>query len=123
MDVTAEELAAALAKSQITVEEPEISNSVHGGPNGWQPLWAKGAPMHPHEVAIGLLSSIGLARSLTADELAGELTHKAVTDDPELAAMAALLPALPLVSRLKHSDARRVMEWFTHRACDDLPPF
>ena len=43
--------------------------------------------------------------------------------DPELAAMAALLPALPLVSELGPDARERVMDWARHRACDGLPPF
>jgi hypothetical protein len=43
--------------------------------------------------------------------------------DPELAAMAALLPALPLVSGLGLDARKRVMDWAKHRACDGLPPF
>ena len=43
--------------------------------------------------------------------------------DDELAAMAALLPALPLVSKLSHDARARVMDWATRRACDGLAPF
>jgi hypothetical protein len=43
--------------------------------------------------------------------------------DPELAAMAALLPALPLVSELTPDARERVMEWARRRATDGLPPF
>jgi hypothetical protein len=43
--------------------------------------------------------------------------------DPELTAMAALLPALPLVSKLGHDARERVMDWARRRACDGLPPF
>jgi hypothetical protein len=43
--------------------------------------------------------------------------------DPEVAAMAALTPALPAVRRLKHDEAMRVMRWATDRATDSLPPF
>jgi hypothetical protein len=46
-----------------------------------------------------------------------------VIADPELSAMAALLPALPLVSRLDRDARERVMDWARHRACDSLPPF
>jgi hypothetical protein len=43
--------------------------------------------------------------------------------DPELAAMTALLPALPLVSKLDPDARERVMDWAKRRACDGLPPF
>jgi hypothetical protein len=37
--------------------------------------------------------------------------------------MAALLPALPLVSGLGCDARERVMDWARRRACDGLPPF
>jgi hypothetical protein len=40
-----------------------------------------------------------------------------------MTAMAALLPALPLVSKLGHDARERVMDWARRRACDGLPPF
>jgi hypothetical protein len=43
--------------------------------------------------------------------------------DPELSAMAALLPALPLVAALKRDARERVMDWARRRATDGLPPF
>jgi hypothetical protein len=43
--------------------------------------------------------------------------------DPEVAAMAALAPALPAVRRLKYQEAVRVMRWATDSATDSLPPF
>jgi hypothetical protein len=43
--------------------------------------------------------------------------------DEELAAMAALLPALPLVSKLGPDARERVMDWAHRRATDSLPPF
>jgi hypothetical protein len=43
--------------------------------------------------------------------------------DPELAAMAALLPGLPLVSKLDPDARERVMDWARRRATDGQPPF
>ena len=43
--------------------------------------------------------------------------------DPEVAAMAALAPALAAVRQLKHQEAMRVMRWATDRATGSLPPF
>jgi hypothetical protein len=43
--------------------------------------------------------------------------------DPEVAAMAALAPALAALRRLKHDEAMRVMRWATDRATGNLPPF
>jgi hypothetical protein len=43
--------------------------------------------------------------------------------DPELAAIAALLPALPLVAGLGPDARERVMDWARRRACDGQPPF
>jgi hypothetical protein len=43
--------------------------------------------------------------------------------DPELHAMAVLLPALPMVSKLGHDARERVMDWARHRACDGRAPF
>ena len=43
--------------------------------------------------------------------------------DPEVAAMAALAPALAALRRLKHDEAMRVMRWATDRATGSLPPF
>lgn len=43
--------------------------------------------------------------------------------DPELHAMAVLLPALPMVSKLGVDARERVMDWARRRACDGLPPF
>lgn len=42
--------------------------------------------------------------------------------DPEVAAMAALAPVLPLVSRLDRDARERVMRWATARATGGLPP-
>jgi len=201
MEVTRESLASALAKTRIVIEEPEVSGSVHGGPDGWQPLWAKGAPKEPGELAeavmllleigqgepaepchpdphiphqscpgvpkwieitrdelAGLLAKLRLgieqaqewpfgptaklsrpeavadviashARGLRANETAGDVVdahiccEHAVVDDAELAAMAALLAALPLVSALRPDARERVMDWARRRATDSQPPF
>jgi hypothetical protein len=56
----------------------------------------------------------GHAAALRADEARA---------DPELAAMAALLPVLPLVSRLGPDARERVMDWARRRAADRQPPF
>ena len=43
--------------------------------------------------------------------------------DPEVAAMAALAPALAALRRLRYDEAMRVMRWATDRATGNLPPF
>ena len=43
--------------------------------------------------------------------------------DPELAAMAALLPAVPLLQRLGYDARARVIEWYGHRVNDGQPDF
>lgn len=53
----------------------------------------------------------------------GQVCDSCREGDPEVAAMAALAPVLPLVSALGHDARARVMDWATRRACDGLPPF
>jgi hypothetical protein len=55
-DLKRAELAQALAKVRVTIEEPEVSNSVHGSDHGWQPLSATGAVKRPDELAGELVS-------------------------------------------------------------------
>jgi hypothetical protein len=43
--------------------------------------------------------------------------------DQELAAMAALLPAVPLLRRLSYDARVRVIEWYGHRVNDGQAPF
>jgi hypothetical protein len=57
-DVTREELARALSRTQIVIEEPKPSASFHGGPDGWVPVYATGAPRYPAELAEELLDDI-----------------------------------------------------------------
>lgn len=125
--ITREQLATALAKTRIIIEEPEVSNSVHGGPDGWQPLWAKGAPKEPGELAEAVIMLLEIGQRDVVDaHICCE--HVGIDDaeligDPELAAMAALLPGLPMVSKLGHDARERVMDWARRRATDGQAPF
>jgi hypothetical protein len=83
----------------------------------------QGAVKHGHvvnanEVAAVLIAQLSANR---AHEDADICDHLPV--DPEVAAMAALAPALAALKRLKHDEAMRVMRWATDRATDSLPPF
>ena len=51
--INGDDLRIALARTRITIEEPEISSAVP------QPLWAKGAPQDPAGLAAELLSRCG----------------------------------------------------------------
>ena len=96
-EISREQLVAALAKTRIKIEEPEISDSVHGGPDGWQPLWAKGAPMHPAEVADAVLTALGVGQQ---------------PDDPEIALMA---HTLAVMRTLDHDARARFRNWVDER--------
>jgi hypothetical protein len=100
MDVTADELAGALSRTRLGIEQVEE----------WK-LGPTAMPSRPDDLANALLMKIGTAR------------EERVAADAELSAMAALLPALPLVARLGVDARERVMDWARHRACDSLPPF
>jgi hypothetical protein len=73
-----------------------------------------GCLRYPQDVAVMVLNAL-------PDDTPGYTVTPAA--DAELAAMAALLPALPLVSGLSLDARKRVMNWAKHRACDGLPPF
>jgi hypothetical protein len=90
-----------------------------GGGDGKPPL----VP-NPRDVAEYIVGKIACPLgSEPGDVVDAHICCEHVPGDPELAAMAALLPALPLVSKLGHDAGERVMEWARRRACDGLPPF
>jgi hypothetical protein len=88
------------------------------------------------DLRIGLAGIKGIANSA---EIAGYIVGKyaaplgAPVDahiccehadtDRELAAMAALLPAVPLLRRLSYDARVRVIEWYGHRVNDGQAPF
>lgn len=58
-----------------------------------------------------------------ATQVFDEIGASAAPGDPEVAAIAALVPVLPLVSKLRHDARERVMDWARRRATDGLAPF
>lgn len=121
--INGDDLRIALSRMRIKIEEPELSASVHGSPSGWQPLWAKGAPQDPAGLAAELLRQCAYPDAGIKDGVVDADICDHLPVDPEVAAMAALAPALPAVRRLKHQEAARVMRWATDRATENLPPF
>jgi hypothetical protein len=80
---------------------------------------------NPRDVAEYIVSKIAcpLGSGQDAGVVDAHICCEHVPGDPEMTAMAALLPALPLVSKLGHDARERVMDWARRRACDGLPPF
>lgn len=123
MEVNREQLAAALAKCRITIEDPEVSASVRGGPDGWQPLWAKGAPRDPAELADALCMLLEIEAERPDDDVvdahiccehadAGSVRHIIDTADPELTAMAKVIAAM---DPLDHRTRQRIRMWVDER--------
>lgn len=78
--INGDDLRIALSRLRIVIEEPEVSNSVRGGPDGWVPLSATCAPKYPEEIARAVLADA--ATPLEEEERAqapgvtiGELTR------------------------------------------------
>jgi hypothetical protein len=114
MEVTREQLRSALAKTRIIIEEPEVSNSVHGGPDGWQPLSATGAPRYPDELAEALMMVIEIEQGKPGDVVDAHICcdHEHLPDDRELALMAAILRGMRWLS----PDAQqRIRNWVDER--------
>ena len=74
-------------------------------------------------LAKGLFVTLARMAALDEDEPEDEPERCPKCADPELAAMAALLPALPEVRSLDPYTRDRVMDWARRRACDGAPPF
>lgn len=82
-----------------------------------------GTVQDPESMADGLLLALR-ANAAHGDVVDAHVCcEHAGVGDRELLAMAALTPALPMVSALGHDARERVMDWARRRACDGLAPF
>ena len=110
----------------MNISESQLATALEGFVLGVRPLGAAGTgdPITAQvddadDFAKALF--VTLARMTALDEDEPERCPECA--DPELAAMAALLPALPEVRSLDPYTRDRVMDWARRRACDGAPPF
>ena len=77
-------------------------------------------------VAQALYAALGRMAALRepdADVVEAHVCCEHADTDPELAAMAALLPAVPLLQRLGYDARVRLLEWYGRRVNDGQAPF
>jgi hypothetical protein len=118
MEVTREQLSAAFARPSVRIAIDRLS--ARDGDD-----YTEGHVRYPQVAADMIISALKETGPWADDRdvVDAHVCCEHAGTDREISAMAALLPALPLVSKLCYDARERVMDWAKRRACDGLPPF